>query len=415
MGKKKPPDAPKPVGLVDEQKHEPDRFDPALLTQSTGVRLDYFEKQCTIEHTYLERACEAVLREICMPGEEVGLKRLGTTVLVIGPSRVGKSTLIRMLEKRLLARDQARMLQNPGHLPYLSIEAAGPRSGRFDWIDYYVALLRQAGDPFIDRKTTRWQARDLQAAALEAIIQWSPYAIIVDEAHQLAKASAESSLQSQLDHLKYFENHTGVSHVLVGTYDMRPFRRANAQLAGRSVDVHFPRYDATKKEEREIFKSVLWALQLQMPIEEEPLLMQNHWEFLYARSIGCIGLLKLHLNRALNLAFTEKARTVTEAHLQATAATEDRVRLWLKTAINGENDLTEEKGANERLLVLLGLRENSPLESTAESGSEGDQSARTAPNTGQNPGNRNPNRDPIGPQTDVDTSADDGASKSAAR
>ncbi|HLX56147.1 MAG TPA: ATP-binding protein [Ktedonobacteraceae bacterium] len=392
-------------------EEQEDRFDRALLVQPAAIRLDYFEKQCTFEHTFLERACNAVLREICMPGEEVGLKRLGTTVLVIGPSRVGKSTLIRMLEKRLLARAQAYMLENPGHLPYVSIEAAGPRSGRFDWIDYYVALMRGTGDPFIDRMKGRWQGRDLQAAALEAIIQRCPFAIIVDEAHQLAKASAESSLQDQLDHLKYFENHTGVSHVLVGTYDMRPFRKANAQLAGRSVDVHFPRYNATEKEEREIFKSVLWSFQLQMPVEEEPLLLQNHWEFLYARSIGCIGLLKLHLNRALSMALAENARTVTEAHLQATAATEDRVKLWLKTAINGENDLIEEKGANERLLVLLGLKENSPQVSNRVSGSEGDQT--TAPKTGQNPGKRNPNRDPIGLQTDVEESAGGGSKRAA--
>ena len=38
----------------------------------------------------------------------------------------------------------------------------------------------------------------------------------------------------------YFENATGASHILVGTYEMRPFRKANAQLACRSVDVHFP-------------------------------------------------------------------------------------------------------------------------------------------------------------------------------
>jgi len=31
-------------------------------------------------------------------------------------------------------------------------------------------------------------------------------------------------LQDHLDHLKHFENLSGVSHILVGTYEMRPFR-----------------------------------------------------------------------------------------------------------------------------------------------------------------------------------------------
>jgi hypothetical protein len=60
---------------------------------------------------------------------------------------------------------------------------------------------------------------------------------------------------------------------------------------------------------------VVWALQRQLPVEKEPLLL-DHGEFLYARSIGCIGWLKMHLDRALNLALVEKAKTVTQAHLR---------------------------------------------------------------------------------------------------
>lgn len=47
----------------------PERFDSALLVQPAGVRLRYFEKECTIEHAYLGLACDAVLRAICSPGE----------------------------------------------------------------------------------------------------------------------------------------------------------------------------------------------------------------------------------------------------------------------------------------------------------------------------------------------------------
>ena len=47
---------------------------------------------------------------------------------------------------------------------------------------------------------------------------------------------------------------------------------ATAQLAGRGIDIHFSRYDARKKEEREEFRSALWALQRQLPVAQEPLL-----------------------------------------------------------------------------------------------------------------------------------------------
>ena len=185
------------------------------------------------------------------------------------------------------------------------------------------------------------------------------------------------------------------------------FARLLPQLAGRSVDVHFPRYDATKQEDREEFRSVLWAFQRQLPVEEEPLLAENHWEMLYARSIGCIGLLKLHLIRALALALTQNARTMTEAHLRSTAPSEDRVKEMLNAALSGEEDLTEPEGADERLLALLGLRAT--------------EIAKEAPSTpsprprGRRPGDRTPGRDPIGPHTDTEPSRYDEDARSSRR
>src|SRR5260370_3601504 len=165
----------------------------------------------------------------------------------------------------------------------------------------------------------------IREAMEAALIHRKPMGIIVDEAHHLAKAASGRRLQDQLDHLKYFENMTGVSHILVGTYEMRPFRMVNAQLACRSIDVHFPRYDAAKEEDVQLFQSALWALQRQLPVEEEPLLAEQSWEFLYARSIGCIGLLKLHLNRALGLPLSEGAKSLNLRPFQQTALPEASV------------------------------------------------------------------------------------------
>ena len=400
MGKSKK-SAPEPLMTDQLGKHDegPERFDWELLSQPAGVRLRYFEKDCTIEHAYLSLACDTVLRAICSPGEGLSLNRLGTMVLVIGPMRVGKTTLINLVEQRLLVRARERMLTDPSHLPCVRVSATGPGSGRFDWVDYYRAVLRQVHNPFVDRRSPAIRVRDLREAMEEALIQHQPYAVIVDEAHHLAKAASGRGLADQLDHLKYLENRTGVCHVLVGTYEMRSFRKASAQLAGRSIDVHFPRYDATKQEEREEFRSVLWALQRQLPVEEEPLLAQERWEFLYARSIGCIGLLKLHLIRALALALSEDARTVTEAHLCATAPAEDRLQEMMSAAFQGEADLVEPEGADERLLKALGLIASDGAKAAAQS--DASEKAAGEPALGRlgtrnTPGNRTPGRDPTG-------------------
>src|SRR2546427_12847633 len=85
----------------------PEPFPPELLALPVGARLEYFEQRCLISHPRLQEALETILQSICPPGEGASVRRPGTMVLVIGPSRVGKTTLIRMLEERLLANSRA--------------------------------------------------------------------------------------------------------------------------------------------------------------------------------------------------------------------------------------------------------------------------------------------------------------------
>ncbi len=384
--------------LVGVGQDAPESFPPELLAQPVGARLEYFEQRCLISHPRLQEALETILQSVCPPGEGTSIRRPGTMLLVIGPSRVGKTTLIRLLEERLLSRAKELMMSDSSFIPFASILAAGAGTNRFEWAEYYRDVLRALQDPFVDGKIARIRAKELREATETALKERKPLAIIVDEAHHLAEAARGSRLQSQLNHLKHFENATGVSHILVGTYEMRPFRKANAQLACRSVDVHFPRYDATIETDAQVFQSVVWALQRQLPVEKEPPLL-DHWEFLYARSIGCIGWLKMHLNRALNLALAEKAKTVTLAHLRQTAPSETRVELALLNALESEAELTESEGADERLLTLLGLRgaQKSPSSKTQEEEHE------SSPKKQGRRGTRSPGRDTTGAKPDEDT------------
>jgi hypothetical protein len=139
-----------------------------------------------------------------------------------------------------------------------------------------------------------------------------------------------------------------------------------------------------------VFKSILWALQRQLPVEEEPLLAEKHWEFLYARSIGCIGLLKLHLNRALNRALKEGASTVTLDHLRQTAASDVRVKLALHNALESEAEFVEAKDADAQLLALL--RKPLPRSSSKVVQGQDEQDQPQSPRN-QKPGKRAPGRD----------------------
>jgi len=378
------------------QAEEPEFFDRALLLQPSSVRQEYFEQHCLIEHPRLVEALDAILEAICAPGEGVHVRRPGTMILVIGPARVGKTTLIHLLEERLLAYATSLMQSDPHFIPLASITAPESGSGRFDWIDFYKPVLRQLGNPFVDSPTHPIRARQMREAMESAYLERKPLAIIVDEAHHLAESARGSRLQSQLNHLKNFENTTGVSHILVGTYEMRPFRKINPQLACRSIDVHFPRYDMTEEKDCLVFQSILWALQRQLPVEEEPLLAQKHWEFLYARSIGCIGLLKLHLNRALNLALKKGARTITLDHLRQTAMSDVRVKLALRNALESEAEFVEAEDADEQLLTLLRKPLPRPPSPARQRQNEQDQKPPSSAPGNRKPGKRAPGRDSTG-------------------
>lgn len=71
-------------------------------------------------------------------------------VLIIGPSHVGKTALIRLREERLLTQMKNQMERDASFIPFASITAARPNASRFDWRTYYRAILRGLQDPFVE-------------------------------------------------------------------------------------------------------------------------------------------------------------------------------------------------------------------------------------------------------------------------
>src|SRR5712692_7216568 len=91
---------------------------------------------------------------------------------------------------------------------------------------------------------------------------------------------------------------------------------------------------------------------------------------------------------------TAGAKTVTEDHLKATATPEDRLKEMVKTALLGDQDLTEPGGAEERLLGLRGLGESERKKTRALSKEE--HSPSSPQFKGRKPGDRSPGRDRTG-------------------
>src|SRR2546423_10583999 len=152
--------------------------------------------------------------------------------------------------------------------------------------------------------------------------------------------SSGRKLQDQLDSIKSLANRTRLPFVLLGTYELLPFRNLSAQLSRRSVDVHFRRYRADNNDEVKSFKNVLWSFQNHLPRHETPDLVSD-WDYFYERSIGCIGILKDWLVRALAKALKDGGRTMTRKHLEKSALSISQIDKMFSEAIEGEALLNE--------------------------------------------------------------------------
>lgn len=222
-----------------------------------------------------------------------------------------------------------------------------------------------------------------------------PVAVLLDEAQHLARIGSGRRLSDQLDVIKSIANRTDTVHVLFGTYELLAFRNLSAQLSRRSVDIHFPRYRADDIKDREMFLNVVRSFEQQLPLSQPPDLVRD-WEYLYERSIGCVGVLKDWLVRALTGVFRRNATVLTIQDLQAHALSVSQCEKMLSEALEGEVSLLEGAQECNRLRTRLGLNPlERPPEKLASSLVDAGIAVRSRKQRWR-PGQRIPTRDVIG-------------------
>jgi energy-coupling factor transporter ATP-binding protein EcfA2 len=394
-----------------EERNLKQSFPRELLDQPPSDRLSYF-KAYTVAHPFLGQADEKVRNTLREPGGAL-------LIFIIGPTGVGKTTLLTFIEQRLLNQAQAHLSQDPDHVPVIKLDAMAPSARQFRWPDFYTRALMAVSEPLIDYKVERGAVLPVfnermgrhvpprlvgDAAALqrswEQVLKYRrPEAILIDEAQHFAKTAGGTHLEDQLDHVKSLAIATKTIHILAGTYDLLLFRNLNAQLSRRSIDVHFSRYDATKPEDCKAFQRVLLTFQRHLPLEKAPNLMQQ-WEICYAHTVGCVGLLKDWLAQALSEALETGAKTISPSLLAVHAPSIDRCNQMITDIEEGEKALRADPDATEKLLARLGLGSRRTRDKRTDS--PGETSAPSAPSRRKRVGQRNPTRDAVKKEVETD-------------
>jgi energy-coupling factor transporter ATP-binding protein EcfA2 len=361
------------------------------------LRLDRF-RAFTVAHPRLVQAKKALLNAI--RGAEPN-----SLIFVFGPTGVGKTTLRLKTEQLITAELLSELHEDVTRIPVVSVEAIAPESGSFNWRDHYKRLLYRLDEPLVDRKlnrqvdtasveptmrfmpTCRAVGTEYRYAVEQAIRYRRPVAVMIDEAQHLGKISSGRRLLDQLDVIKSIANQTKTVHVLFGTYDLLAFRNLNGQLSRRSIDVHLARYRAEDSEDRQTFINVVQSFEKELPLKDQSDLVSD-WEFLYERSLGCVGILKEWLVRAATVAARTGDNRLTRVALESQALCIAQCEQLHAEIADGELKLNERSGAVARFRGRLGLSTHSTAKAS---------STQPVPLVKhRRPGQRLPTRDVIG-------------------
>lgn len=377
-----------------ESQNQP-AFPPELLSSSYEQKVAHFHDK-TISHEAIEIAMKRLLEAIedALPD---------SLIFIYGPSGVGKSTLLRRAEAKIVERLLPLLEDDLEMVPVARVQLATLGKRGFSWSDTYRRLLDSLNEPLIEHKIIprsklpeggispyRMSEEKYRISYESALIHRRPQVVMLDDGHHLNKVGA-ARLLNQLDCLKTIAGQTNVPHALCGTYELLTLRNLSGQLGRRSIDIHFPRYKFDDEGQKH-FVAALKTFQAHMPVNDPPDLV-SHFDYLMERSAGCIGVLKDWCEWALVRALREGARTVSIEHFEKTTFSNDILAKLLMEISEGEKRL-EDSGSSYSL-HLKQLREADSGNKAETPANPGEEKQKSKPVHKSKPGQRNPARDPI--------------------
>jgi AAA domain len=350
---------------MEELLHPPDEsFEP--LPPESQALLERF-KAYAVWHPRLLEVRTQVSDTIWEPADVVYM-------VVCGPSGVGKSKLAEVLTTRF--NIPTPQLNGHSSRRALLINTRPPDGELFHRAHFYRKGLALLGKTTFDRhiqvdvatashlveqkrarsKTTTYpDDPEIREVYEQELRRLGLRAVILDEAQHLIQESSGKQPKDQLNWIKSMAIETGVLHVLIGTYDVLPFCNLDGQMARRGSECHFARYHMEVDSDCQAFRNAFSSLLKQIPLQVDHDTLVQRWWYFFEGSIGCIGILKQWLVRALYRALREESPELTRAHLEKSVLPDAKWERMRADVRHGEAEFQYADGQNSYLSDLASM------------------------------------------------------------
>ena len=325
-------------------------------------------------------------------------------LLVIGPTHVGKSSLLKRLVYERLERLKREGLLPDWAVPALYFELI-PGDKSFSWKANIESLLIEQKEiltnfkvEYPDRREGTFSGKPpglsgrptehaLRRTLENFLHQKKVEFMCLDEAANLLHLGSGKRLRHQADFLKSIANRSRAKIILGGSFDVYPLIGQTAQLSSRSEIVNFDRYDPSDESDQEAFFGILCTFESFLPFPEKENTLTPYLSLLMENSVGCVGLLKKVLDRAVTHSLAVGDPKITEESLMKNLNSKLLVDQALKEVESGHEIMKEFLGGGSPERSSIGQRLPS-LPALSES--SGKKSGK------RKPGERNPTRDKVG-------------------
>lgn len=269
-------------------------------------------------------------------------------LLLIGPTGVGKSTLIQILKERVIQRHREEIDADVSFIPIASMVAPASGERGFSLKMFYTEMGRALNEPLMGRKleTKLANGRTLTGLpnssgnvsamrmAVERVFEHRrTKLLVIDEAVPLLRQARGNQIENHMDALKTLAE-KGATIILIGSYDLHEILGLDGQVARRMGAIHFSRYLTGVADDERAWRTIVQQLQRHLPIQDMPDLSEAAVE-LQEACIGCVGILKTVFSSVLECALAKGGKW-SDSHLDKSLLSVNQFETILAETMAGE-------------------------------------------------------------------------------